>query len=64
MDNAELKEALTTQVPVMHNGIEYKRISAIIYRMDGNKLIIQAELLDKNQNSITIASPERINKKE
>jgi hypothetical protein len=63
MKNAELKEVLMSQEPVTHNGIEYKRVSAIIYRNEGGKLYVQAELLDKNANSVSIASPDRITRK-
>lgn len=63
MKNAELKEILMSQEPVIYNGIEYKRVSAIIYRNEGGKLYVQAELLDKNANSVSIASPDRIARK-
>ena len=57
MTNEEAKDALFKRTPVMYNGVEYKYISAIIYRRKPNfELIISAELLDKCQNSVTIAN--------
>lgn len=56
MTNEEAKEAMQKQTPVVCDGIEYRRISAIIYRYDHRgKLYISAELLDKRANSVTIA---------
>lgn len=56
MTNEEAKQAFFDGVPVMCNGIFYINISAIIYRLDRDrKLIVSAELQDKNKNSITIA---------
>jgi hypothetical protein len=56
MTNTEAKTALRHRTPVTYNGINYSYISAIIYRYDkNNNLLISAELLDKNQRSVTIA---------
>lgn len=56
MTNEEAKTALFQRTPVTCNGINYSHISAIIYRPDRyNNLVISAELLDKNQRSVTIA---------
>lgn len=56
MTNEEAKAALFNRTPVRCNGIDYLYISAIIYRTDKyNNLTISAEMLDKNQRSITIA---------
>lgn len=56
MTNEEIKEAFSKQSPVICGGIEYARISAIIYRYDTKgKFIISAELKDKHTNSVTIA---------
>lgn len=43
-------------------GITYQRISALIYRKNhtGRGLRVQAELKDRNNNSVVIVSPERI----
>ena len=44
----ELKEAWRTRAPVKHRDIEYRRISALIYRRDDkNEPFLQVELLDK-----------------
>lgn len=57
MNNTEAKTALFKRTPVTCNGINYSRISAIIYRYDRhNKLLISAELTDKNERSVTIAN--------
>lgn len=56
MTNEEAKAAFFSRLPVKAHGITYKRISAIIYRIDkDNKIIISAELLDKTERSVTIA---------
>lgn len=56
MTNEEVKEAFSNQSPVICGGIEYARISAIIYRYDTyGKFIISAELQDKRMQSVTIA---------
>lgn len=56
MTNEEAKTALFSKTPVSCNGINYAYISAIIYRVDKhNNLVISAEMLDKNQRSVTIA---------
>ena len=56
MTNEEAKTALFQRTPVRYNGINYLYMSAIIYRTDPhNQLIISAEMLDKSNNSITIA---------
>lgn len=49
-----------------YKGIAYKRITAYIYRavpvpMTNNyKGILQVELLDRNENSVTIAEAEKV----
>lgn len=63
MTNTELKEAMMAEEPVVCNGIEYKCISAIIYRKNGNGITVQAELLDKTMHSVSIASPHWIERK-
>lgn len=60
MTNEELKAALFRYCPVEHNGIVYKCVSGIIYRNKGGKLDISAELLDKNNNSISIVNPAKV----
>lgn len=52
--------------PVIYNGIKYKRIAAYIYRVietrkRGNfKIVMQCELLDYNEISVTVAEAERV----
>lgn len=56
MTNNEAKEALFAKKPVVYKNTEYSYISAIIYRVDkNNNLFISAELMDKNERSVTIA---------
>ena len=42
MTNAELKQALFNKTPVMHNGIRYRRVYEICYRVPEDKLIVSA----------------------
>lgn len=60
MNNAELKQALFNKTPVMHNGIRYKRIYEIVYRVPNDKLTISAGLLDANENSITYVTLDKV----
>lgn len=56
MTNNEAKEALFAKTPVVYKNTEYSYISAIIYRVDkNNDLFISAELMDKNERSVTFA---------
>lgn len=61
MTNAELKAALKSRKPVIlkskrYGELKYKRVYAIRYTLDNeDNIIIQAELLDYNNGSITIA---------
>lgn len=70
MTHDELKEALLNWRPVVHaspsiGDIEYKRVSAIIYRVnDKNKIVITAELAAASGNSVSIVSPEYVKYKE
>lgn len=61
MTNEELKTALLTQVPVMHDGIEYKCVSGILYRKNPEGGIrIEAELMDRCRHSVSIVYPESV----
>ena len=52
----EAKQSLFSQTPVTYNGIQYRKMTAIIYRVGENgNLIVSAELLDKSENSVTYA---------
>lgn len=68
MNNEELKEALFGKFPVIvkMNGIdiECKCVSGIIYRVRDGKLVITAEVTDRNCNSVMIVDPKTIRKKE
>lgn len=66
MTSEEIKEAMHNFTPVMYDGIRYKRISAYTYRVviDKNRgtyrTIYQVELLDRNEHSVTIADPAKV----
>lgn len=60
MTNDELKEALFSGCQVEHRGIIYKCVSGIIYRNKRGKLDITAELMDKNNNSVSIVDPAKV----
>ena len=62
MTRDELKAAFDEQCPVIHGGITYQRISALISRREPGKrrAFLQAELMDRTGRSVTIADPDRI----
>lgn len=60
MNIKELNPAMMSEVPVTYNGIEYKRISAIIFRKAKEGKFVQVELEDKKVHSVTIADPNRV----
>ncbi len=61
----EAKKAYYAEAPVIYNGIEYERISALIYRkLKGQPPRLELELFDKCGHSVTIASPDRTQLKE
>lgn len=60
MTNAELKQALFSAAPVRYNGIEYQRVCEIVYRRPENDVIVSAGLMDKNENCIVYAKPEKV----
>lgn len=63
MSNEELKAALLSGEQVQSGGITYTCVSAIICRKGGKGgVYIQAELADKNGNSVTIAAAEKVAK--
>lgn len=64
MTGEELKAAFLAETPVVSNGIEYVKISAIIYRKQEGRVAVQAELLDKNRNSITVTAAASVEAKE
>lgn len=70
MSNEELKEALMNRRPVivttpLIGEIEYKYVSAIIYRRkDDGTVDVAAEVLDKCLHSVCIVDPKHIQYKE
>ncbi len=63
MSNEELRAALLSGEPVRCGDITYKCVSAVIYRKGGKGSVhIQAELADKNGNSVTIAAADKVAK--
>lgn len=67
MTSEEIKKAMVNFSPVIHRGIEYKKINAYIYRIYVNphtgrfKEAYQLELQDKNGQSVTIADAKDVN---
>ena len=59
MTPKEADEAARNRLPVMHNGIEYDRITIVGYRYDeaGNRAPF-VQLLDKHKNSVTDTKPD------
>ena len=57
MTSEEAKKCLFSRAEVVCKSIRYKCITAIVYRLDEARqnIIVSAELLDKNKNSVTIA---------
>lgn len=67
MTNAELKAALQSRKPVIlrsarYGEMRYKYVNAIRYALDreGKEILVQAELLDYNNGSITIAKASEV----
>ena len=60
MNGFELKDALMDGRKVAFGGIEYSKVSAIIYRNRGGKIAITAELLDINNDSVIIVPAEKV----
>lgn len=65
MENDELKTALLSKKPVMYKlsaseEIEYKYVSGIIYRAENGRIVVTAEITDKNGQSVTICKPEKL----
>lgn len=68
MTKKEANEALLQGYPVICNEVEYEYVNAITWRVkrDVNgkivEKVIQAELQDKNTNSVTVANIENVEK--
>ena len=41
MTNPEMRQALIYEQPIEHNGIQYQKITGIIYRKQGNGIRVQ-----------------------
>lgn len=64
MSGEQLKEALMKRFPVVHRGINYAYISAIIYRVISGKIVVSVELMDNKASSVTIARANEVELKE
>ena len=65
MTNDETKKAWLNKQPITCKGIDYTKISALIYRLNENgEMTLSVELLDKCGNSVAIARPQNIKLKE
>ena len=66
MTSEEIKQAMKYGTAVMCNGMEYKRITAYIYRSDKDnhtgkiKCRLQCEVLDKCGISVSIVNADKI----
>lgn len=57
----ESKTAYFSEEPVIYDGIEYERISALIYKKPkGEKSYLALELYDKCKHCVVIALPEKV----
>lgn len=63
MTAEEIKDALLNKYAVVANGIEYRCVTAVIYREKDGRITVSGELLDKKQNSVTIVSLDKIKKR-
>lgn len=60
MTGQQIKEALMDKRSVKYQEIEYKCISAVIYRNVGGKVQVSVELLDKNGPFVVVALADRV----
>lgn len=63
MTHTEAERAILLQVPVVHRGVEYLRLSGLIYRKDTKSggLIARGELFSSCGHSVTIARLDLVN---
>lgn len=47
------KKLMITESPIYHDGIEYKKIQALVFKKTKSGIVACAELLDKNSKSLT-----------
>lgn len=60
----EAKTAYYAEKPVLYGGVEYERISALIYRKPkGKRPYLQLELFDKCGHSVMIITPDKVSVK-
>ena len=59
MSNSELKDALMEQCEVIYDGIRYT-LNQIVYGVKNGKIKITVGLMDRNQNAIVYAEPEKV----
>lgn len=50
----EAKKMMMAGVPIVYDGIEYERITAIIYQKINDKFVACVQLKDKNSKSVSI----------
>lgn len=60
MTSDEANAAFMAATPVLHGGIEYAKINAIIYRLRQGAVVQSLELADRQTNSVVIAATERV----
>lgn len=54
ISNERAKELLISGAPVKRDGIVYKKISALVFRMGEGLVDPYAEVLDRNNNSVVV----------
>lgn len=54
ISNERAKELLISSAPVKRDGIVYKKISALVFRMGEGLVDPYAEVLDRNNNSVVV----------
>lgn len=61
MTGEEAKRCLLSKRPVIHDGIRYEKISALIFTLDdSDNLVTLAALIDKSKNSMIHARIQNI----
>jgi hypothetical protein len=63
MTSEEIKDALLNKYAVVANGIEYKCVTAVIYREKDGRITVSGELLDKCNHSGTVVALDKIKKR-
>lgn len=65
MNNEELKAALQTGTPVILNipqqgEIKCECVTGIIYRQKNGRIFLQAEVKDRNNNTVYVCDPKKL----